>query len=85
MYCKNCGELIDDDSKFCRYCGTNQESITETDEPEQEQPKQESNIVEEITSKVSSRLSISNKPIIVYLIWILIHLTLLLVASEGAL
>lgn len=24
MYCKNCGNFIDYDSKFCRYCGTNQ-------------------------------------------------------------
>lgn len=22
MYCKNCGKQIDDDSKFCRFCGT---------------------------------------------------------------
>jgi hypothetical protein len=25
MYCKECGKLIEDDSKFCRYCGTNVE------------------------------------------------------------
>lgn len=24
MYCKNCGNLIDDDSNFCNYCGTRQ-------------------------------------------------------------
>ena len=24
MYCKECGEQIDDDSKFCNYCGTQQ-------------------------------------------------------------
>lgn len=24
MYCKNCGKQIDDDSKFCNYCGTEQ-------------------------------------------------------------
>ncbi|MDC0584451.1 zinc ribbon domain-containing protein [Bacteroidales bacterium] len=24
MYCKNCGKQIDDDSKYCNYCGTQQ-------------------------------------------------------------
>ena len=24
MYCKNCGKEIDDDSKFCQYCGVEQ-------------------------------------------------------------
>jgi len=24
MYCKNCGKQIDDDSRFCEYCGANQ-------------------------------------------------------------
>lgn len=24
MYCKNCGQYIDDNSKFCKYCGTSQ-------------------------------------------------------------
>lgn len=23
MFCKNCGKIIDDDSKFCKYCGAN--------------------------------------------------------------
>lgn len=24
MYCKNCGQYIDDNSRFCKYCGTSQ-------------------------------------------------------------
>lgn len=34
MYCKNCGKKIDDDSKFCRFCGENtdaQENFTNID------------------------------------------------------
>lgn len=31
MYCKQCGKVIDDDSKFCRYCGSSQE-ISVSDE-----------------------------------------------------
>lgn len=27
MYCKNCGKQIENDSKFCRYCGTKLEDI----------------------------------------------------------
>ena len=26
MYCKDCGKIVDDDSKFCRYCGLNQKT-----------------------------------------------------------
>lgn len=28
MYCKHCGKQIADDSKFCQYCGGNQEDST---------------------------------------------------------
>ena len=27
MYCKKCGKLIDDDSKYCRYCGEGFDSV----------------------------------------------------------
>lgn len=26
MYCKNCGKVISDDSKYCQYCGKNIET-----------------------------------------------------------
>ena len=29
MYCKECGKEIDNDSKFCRYCGKNQAVLNE--------------------------------------------------------
>lgn len=29
MYCKNCGQKIEDDSKFCNHCGVAQKSKTE--------------------------------------------------------
>ena len=29
MYCKKCGKQISDDSKFCRYCGSEQDSSVE--------------------------------------------------------
>ena len=32
MYCKNCGTKIDDDSKFCNFCGKNQYNSHATEE-----------------------------------------------------
>jgi len=29
MYCKNCGKIITDDSKFCPFCGTKQETLAD--------------------------------------------------------
>ena len=28
MYCKHCGKEIADDSKFCNYCGANQNAVS---------------------------------------------------------
>ncbi len=45
MYCKNCGKLIDDDSRFCQYCGmrfSSQNSIRQTtvvEEPVRNKPQ----------------------------------------------
>ncbi len=30
MYCKNCGNLIEEDSKFCKFCGQEQNKKNET-------------------------------------------------------
>lgn len=45
MFCKECGKKIDDDSKFCNYCGTKQ-SIQDSDIPanESSQAKQDINV-----------------------------------------
>ena len=39
-YCHACGQAIDDDTLFCPFCGTRQESLTD-DEPEAEPQAQE--------------------------------------------
>lgn len=36
MYCKNCGQPIADDSKFCNHCGAKQEEI-KAEKPEKEE------------------------------------------------
>jgi hypothetical protein len=43
MYCKNCGKQIDDDSKFCNYCGTEQ-SINSKRESNTENSKVDLNL-----------------------------------------
>ena len=75
MYCKSCGKLIDDNSKFCRYCGAKQEIIVE-------QKNQNSQILNEKTIiKLESffGITISKKTIALYLIWFLINLIIWLI------
>lgn len=31
MYCKHCGKKLDNDSKFCQFCGIELKNITESD------------------------------------------------------
>lgn len=31
MYCRNCGEQINEDAKFCRHCGASQTALTSAD------------------------------------------------------
>lgn len=38
MFCKNCGQQVPDESKFCLHCGANL-SINETDEAAKDEPK----------------------------------------------
>ncbi len=58
MYCKHCGKEIADDSKFCRYCGTD---LTETDSIVE---INDNNDIELLTNEVSESI-ISDNTIIV--------------------
>lgn len=58
MYCKHCGKVIADDSKFCRYCGTyllgadNEYSSTDS-EIKKEQTITDEEIIEETINTIN--------------------------------
>ena len=74
MYCKNCGKEISEDSKFCQYCGANQEK---------ESVEQKENKVITIPAKVKMDISEKSKKYIIwYVIWSALNL-ICWVCSEG--
>ena len=52
MFCKKCGMSIDDDSKFCSYCGTDQ---SYTDQKTMRESLQQDNSVQGITHAVKNK------------------------------
>lgn len=71
MYCKHCGKEIADDSKFCRYCGTNQISECVESSPMDSQANEvAAESVESINNEVveepmdNPKQSIDSKPIV---------------------
>lgn len=85
MYCIECGAQIPDNSKFCSHCGHKQ---TEG-EPSLKEKLAEVIIEKEITRQVveAHKSSIDyqflKKAMGWYLAWVLLHLGLLLIGSEG--
>lgn len=60
MYCKECGQIIDDDSKFCRYCGKKQ--ITATEDYKNENQNKEINVnVSFFGKKLSAKVKTKEK------------------------
>lgn len=55
MYCKKCGKLISDDSKFCRYCGSEQD----TPSVQMEQVIATNNVADKVEE---ANITISAKP-----------------------
>lgn len=85
MYCIDCGAQIPDNSKFCPHCGKKQ---TEG-EPSLKEKIAEVIIEKEITKQVveSHKSSLDyqflRKAMGWYLAWILLHLSFLLIFSDG--
>ncbi len=48
MHCKHCGNKIDNDSKFCSFCGGKVESIVQTSSSQQNSTNQSDNFGNEI-------------------------------------
>ena len=68
MHCKHCGKKIEDDSKFCSFCGGKTLSIEENIENVQEEKKISSleNILETSKDEIQND---NYKPINLFLIW----------------
>lgn len=74
MYCKNCGQQIDNNSRFCSHCGALQKL-----------PKTSTNTQQIVSQQTVKKLegvfgiNISKQVIGYYLVWFLMHLILLLI------
>lgn len=87
MYCKECGNQISDDSKFCQHCGSKQtlnpvpKVASETDseetvfEPDDQPDKENIEPQKEFNFSQTS---------VLFLGWFLLNLIFLLVFSDGA-
>ncbi len=79
MFCKECGKQIEDDSKFCMYCGKEYVNVQKNSPPEFN-PIITNNRIEKINKVLG--LNISNKLIGFYLLWVLIHFIILLINGQ---
>lgn len=69
MQCTKCGKQLDENSKFCQYCG--EPVIIVTEQPPE---PSETSEPEGWFEKIKKQYDISNKQVGVYLIWVFIHL-----------
>lgn len=74
MYCKNCGQQIADNSRFCSYCGTLQKLPQNSANPQQIVSPQTIQKLEGVFG-----INISKQVVGYYLVWFLLHLILLLI------
>ena len=74
MYCKNCGQQIADNSRFCSECGVLQQLPQASVNPQQAISPQTVQKLEGVFG-----INISKQVVGYYLVWFLVHLILLLV------
>ena len=53
MHCRNCGEFLDDQAKFCTTCGAKQTAPAASVCPQEEQPQVHQGYVDGIVKKIS--------------------------------
>ena len=73
MYCKNCGKKIEENTRFCIFCGELQKMPNPSLNTQQFIDNYAVNKIEVLFS-----VKLSKKLIGLYLLWILLHLVLLL-------
>lgn len=86
MYCIECGTQIPDNSKFCSHCGKAQNEAEPLVKEKVAEKIIENEIVQQVVEKEKSSLDYQflRKAMGYYLTWILFHLTLLLIFSNGS-
>jgi len=80
MYCIECGEIIPENSKFCSHCGSKQNNV-EPISRKHIASGSENLTIKDNTSTVD--YNFLKKASGYYLAWILLHLGILLIASDG--
>lgn len=88
MYCKDCGNIIDDDSKFCRFCGATQ--LVSSSENHQTQKLKQVEVYGNISANVAPTfpnltnfVAAHKKLVISYALWFLIQIVFLLAGNDG--
>ena len=72
MYCKHCGKQITDDSLYCQFCGGKQDVEAPTEKKDGKNVK--SSVSSENNQSLMSMTPKKKKYLILYLIWVLIHI-----------
>lgn len=85
MYCIECGAQIPDNSKFCSHCGKSQNEEEASLKEKVAEKIIENEIVRQIVEERENSLDYQflRKSMGWYLAWVVIHLGILLIASEG--
>lgn len=84
MFCKECGKLIDEDSKFCRYCGAEQIPSAHISHHKVEIA---GNVNAQIHApqfpSISKFIKLHTNLVITYAVWFVVNL-ILLISGNGA-
>lgn len=85
MYCIECGTQIPDNSKFCSHCGKPQNEVEPSVKEKVEEKIIENEIVRQVVQEQKKNLDYQflRKAMGWYLAWVVLHLGLLLIGSDG--
>ncbi len=85
MYCIDCGSQIPDNSKFCSHCGKPQNESEPTIKEKVAEKIIENEIVRQVVEEQRKSLDYQflRKAMGWYLAWVVLHLGMLLIGSDG--
>lgn len=88
MFCKHCGQQIDNDSLFCRYCGSSQSNIETPNEPQKVKVEIEGEVKASLSPQLPKFTKVKNfvknhvALSFIYGVWLIVNL-LFLINGEG--